>query len=1262
MFQNQKSIVARAAQRIECHAVAGRWHGVPASAGSASARGRELEFRGASGYPRWDRLKAGLRAGPPSLFLVLLTLTMATTPAAEPDAANPYAEVATLFEKHCLDCHSAQDPEGNLVMETHADLLKGGSSGPALVTGKSSESLLVRMIEGKVEKDGKAIVMPPGKRKKLDEAEVKRIREWIDMGAHGPPASAAPKPREIVVPKIAVTAAPRRSVQSLAYHPGTKLLAVGRIGELELIAEDRSIVRVITGNRGPVNDVVFSADGRHLFAAGGEAGISGDVRQWNVSDGALVRTFESHRDAVYAAALSPDGKILATGGYDQKILLWNVETGEPVRTLTGHNGCVFDLAFRPDGKILASASADRTVKLWDVASGERRDTLSQSLKELYAVTFSPDGRRLVAGGVDNRIRVWEISERAAETTNPLIEARFAHEGAILRTVFSPDGKTLVTSADDRTIKIWNVPDLKERVTLESQPDWAAGLAVARDGKTLVSGRLDGTLAYYSAEDGKLIPPPRPEIARLQPRGATRGKTTQMKLLGAHLQSVSEVKTGDKAVQVVIHSEGRTAGSLALDVMVSEALRRGSYDLWLISTNGESNRVKVHVDDLAQIESAEKPGGVQKIEALPVNIWGGHETRGEQEEFEFEARAGQTLVFDIAAKSLGSKAEIVLTLFDAEGRVLASDNGLSRGGDAFLNHTFPRDGRYRVQVSELFLGASGEHFYRLSIGALPYVTAFFPLSVAANQEADVQLIGFNLPETAEVRVKAGAPGEMDLPLDPDRFRSRRSMKLIVSERNETVEAEPNGQPGEANSIPQNGSVSGRIFAPEDGSDVDLFQFESKAGQTWVVETAAARRGSPLDSKIQILHADGKPVQRLLLQAVRNSAVTFRAIDSNGADCRVDNWEEMELNQYLYLQGEVVRLFRAPQGPDSGFVFYTLNGKRRTYFDTSATAHANEEPCYIVEPHPLGSKLPSNGLPVFPLSYENDDDGERRLGTDSKILFKARAEGRYLVRVSDTRGAAGSDFVYRLVVRESKPDFHVTLSGANLTVPAGSGQSFSVTVDRVDGFDEELRVEISSLPEGFTASTPLIIQAGHTEARGTLFASIEAPAPTERSSTQSVVTVSARIGMEALSKTINNFGRIKLGDKPKLFVSLEPASSESAAAVASADESKDAIPVITIAPGRTVPAWLKVKRNGHDELITFTVDNLPHGVIVDNIGLSGVLIPKDQNEREIFFSAARWVPETDRLCFAIENQAGRQTSRPILLRVRNGTPAPATAAAR
>src|SRR5207237_6018097 len=145
----------------------------------------------------------------------------------------------------------------------------------------------------------------------------------------------------------------------------------------------------------------------------------------------------------------------------------------------------------------------------------------------------------------------------------------------------------------------------------------------------------------------------------------------------------------------------------------------------------------------------------------------------------------------------------------------------------------------------------------------------------------------------------------------------------------------------------------------------------------------------------------------------------------------------------------------------------------------------------------------------------------------------------------------------------------------------------------------------------------------------------------------ITATATVNGKTVTREVNNFGRINLGPKPKLFVALEPPPNQSTAS----NSTPAAAPLeLTIAPGQTIPAWLKVKRNGHEDLVTFTVENLPHGVIVDNIGLNGVLIPKDQNEREIFLKAAKWVPEGDRLCYAVENQVGRQTSVPVLLKVR------------
>jgi hypothetical protein len=292
------------------------------------------------------------------------------------------------------------------------------------------------------------------------------------------------------------------------------------------------------------------------------------------------------------------------------------------------------------------------------------------------------------------------------------------------------------------------------------------------------------------------------------------------------------------------------------------------------------------------------------------------------------------------------------------------------------------------------------------------------------------------------------------------------------------------------------------------------------------------------------------------------------------------------------------------------------------------------------------LVPNGLPVFTLYYNNDDDGERKLGSDSRLLFSAPVDGEYLVRVSDARGLSGDRFSYRLIVREARPDFKVTLAGTNPSINAGGGKEFSVSVDRIDGFDGDVKVEINGVPPGFSVSSPIVIQAGHLDARGTLNADADAPVPDATNSVSTQVTATAALAGQPVTKEVNNLGKIKLGDKPKLFVALEPYDESATNFIERPDKPWE----ITIAPGQSVPAWLKVKRNGHEDLVTFSVEGLPHGVIVDNIGLNGVLIPKDQDRRQIFLTAARWVPETDRLCFAQAKQAGNQTSLPVLIHVR------------
>jgi len=216
-----------------------------------------------------------------SLGLCVFALTLFTAHSALSASTN-FSDVAAIFEKHCLDCHSAPDPEGKLLLESFDALMKGGETGPALVPRHSTDSLLVKLIEGRFEKEGKKKIMPPGKRKKLEPEEIASIRSWIDSGAL---PSSDVRPKELVIPKIIPKVSPRKPVTAVAAAPKQKLVAIARDDAVELQSfESRTALRTLSGHRGVVNAVAFSADGKQLFAGAGIVEGSDPEQEWNETE------------------------------------------------------------------------------------------------------------------------------------------------------------------------------------------------------------------------------------------------------------------------------------------------------------------------------------------------------------------------------------------------------------------------------------------------------------------------------------------------------------------------------------------------------------------------------------------------------------------------------------------------------------------------------------------------------------------------------------------------------------------------------------------------------------------------------------------------------------------------------------------------------------------------------------------------------------------------------------------------------------------
>src|SRR5262249_24478914 len=163
-----------------------------------------------------------------------------------------------------------------------------------------------------------------------------------------------------------------------------------------------------------------------------------------------------------------------------------------------------------------------------------------------------------------------------------------------------------------------------------------------------------------------------------------------------------------------------------EVSAAAELPRGRYDLWVVGPGGESDHQPLYLDELPQTAETEPNDALAKANSavLPGAVWGTLAARGDVDSYSFDARAGQELVVELAANSIGSKTNAVLTLYDAAGRVLAQNNDFGDGGDPLVPFAVPADGRYTIQVSDLMLNGSAAHFYRLTMGELSVATGVF----------------------------------------------------------------------------------------------------------------------------------------------------------------------------------------------------------------------------------------------------------------------------------------------------------------------------------------------------------------------------------------------------------------------------------------------------------------------------------------------------------------------------------------------------------
>lgn len=1174
-----------------------------------------------------------------------------------------------------------------------------GAKGPASSVPQSADELTLPKVERKV-------VLPPA----ITSVCYSSAGKWLAAARH----------REVLLIDTAtgqvaqtLTGA-ENPVNAVAFSRDGTLVAaaeglasvVGKVriwslGDGKTASEETP--RTLTGHADSIYALAFSPDGTQLATASYDKLLV----LWDLAKGTEAHTLKHHTAAVFGAVFSPDGRALASVGADQTVKLWSAATGQRILTLTEPTKGLNAVAFHPAGTELAVAGSDKMIRVysWNGTAARLKRSAFAHDAPILALAFSPDGATLFTASEDRRIKAWDsaaLQERhvygqqadwpltlAVSPTGEQLAAGFYNGELALFDPKSPKKISTVAMAHRGQPARRGAGDEIGRGSLAGSSPVASILAAA-------IGQQTGPAADPNAgkpADAPKPNPPAPRLDAVSPRAVVRGQKIRFTLTGPNIAAADEVLVSRSELKAtLLPADPKNANAAFCELDIPADMPAGTIALRLHTPLGTAGTKSFYVGPFSDVPEKEDNNSRDKATPTPFprTLNGTINSRGDRDLWSFDTKAGEELVFLLVGPGLGSSLQGKLSLLDDSGHVLAQAVRQPARSEVVLGRRFDRAGRYFLQVEDRDNMGGGNHFYFIHAGAFPYVTAVWPLGLRGSDQgapvtgevSAIELSGFNLAPETRLRPIPGVATRRLAPFTPA-GKTLNTARYEASPFPEFAEHEPNEAPSQAQPLPIPSAVSGRIAgvatpvpaaagAVASGSagpgisnslsagplsDSDHFSFTAKRGDRLTIETVARRLGSPVDTLLDILDASGKPVPRATLRAVAETYTVLRDHDSRSKGIRLQNWDDLQPNDYVMIGGEVVKVQVLPLGPDEDVKFFDRSGPREAFFGTTPEAHAINSPAFKVELHPPGVSFPPNGMPVVPLDWCSDD--APGLSSDSQVLFDVPADGVYLVRVRDVRDLAADDFTYRLVLRPRHEDFRIALDPENPNIPRGGSLPVTVKLDRLEGFNGSVEVRVDGLPAGITATTTRIgpdrysgiltltaadrlpsDAGGNPGESAAVGAAPRAAAPAWNPRTLRVVAT-ATIGGQRIEHATNpGFGahRLTITSSPDIQVSTEPQVAE-------------------ITPGQQLRFTVSIERkNAFAGRVPVEVLNLPHGLHVLDVGLNGVLINENETSRSFVVVCEPWAepgPVTFYAAARVEAKNERHAGAAIRLEVKPGS---------